>query len=84
VEKIKKNPKEGLGQLRQPSPREPQLFGPFLLVNPCQKVPYNSKIDALTAVATLLKYEEEADWMCFRAYFCSECKKFHLTKALNE
>ena len=47
----------------------------------CKKVPYDSKIDALTAVATLLRYEEDADWMCFRAYFCSKCQHYHLTKA---
>jgi hypothetical protein len=59
------------------APSNPFLFG-------CKKKAYETKEDALRSVCTKMKYENKTfDWVCFKAYKCQKCKKYHLTKAFN-
>jgi len=46
-----------------------------------KKQMYPTEEDAITAVATKMKYgEKTADWRCFKVYRCKKCDGWHLTK----
>jgi hypothetical protein len=50
-----------------------------------RKKRYPSEQSALVAVTTQMRYQHLLDdWVCFRAYYCSECNGWHLTKQREE